>query len=41
MIFPIGDKGIWEMYKKAETTVWTAEEIDLNKDAADFGHPTL
>ena len=27
---------IWQMYKKAEASFWTAEEIDLSKDMADW-----
>jgi ribonucleotide reductase beta subunit family protein with ferritin-like domain len=30
--FPIKNKKIWDMYKKAEASFWTAEEIDLSKD---------
>jgi len=29
VLFPIQDADIWEMYKKAEASFWTAEEIDL------------
>ena len=25
----LGDMRVWEMYKKAEASFWTAEEIDL------------
>jgi ribonucleoside-diphosphate reductase beta chain len=35
VLFPIEHKDIWEMYKKAEASFWTAEEIDL---AADMAH---
>ena len=31
-LFPIKHKDIWEMYKKAEASFWTAEEIDLSPD---------
>ena len=34
VLFPIQDQEIWEMYKKAEASFWTAEEIDLAKDRA-------
>jgi len=27
---------IWQMYKKAEASFWTAEEIDLSKDIHDW-----
>ena len=27
---------IWRMYKKAEASFWTAEEVDLSKDAHDW-----
>jgi ribonucleoside-diphosphate reductase subunit M2 len=30
--FPIRYQAIWEMYKKAEASFWTAEEIDLASD---------
>jgi ribonucleotide reductase beta subunit family protein with ferritin-like domain len=32
VLFPIQDREIWEMYKKAEASFWTAEEIDLTDD---------
>lgn len=35
-IFPIQHQDIWEMYKKAEASFWTAEEIDLSKDFKDW-----
>jgi ribonucleoside-diphosphate reductase subunit M2 len=31
-MFPIKYDGIWEMYKKAEASFWTAEEVDLSDD---------
>lgn len=31
-LFPIRFQDIWEMYKKAEASFWTAEEIDLSSD---------
>lgn len=31
-MFPIGYKELWEMYKKAEASFWTAEEVDLSQD---------
>ena len=30
--FPIKYHDIWEMYKKAEASFWTAEEVDLSED---------
>lgn len=36
VIFPIRDNDLWEMYKKAEASFWTAEEIDLGSDMADW-----
>jgi ribonucleoside-diphosphate reductase beta chain len=36
VLFPIKHKDIWEMYKKAEASFWTAEEIDLNPDLQDW-----
>ena len=35
VIFPIRHSDIWEFYKKAEASFWTAEEIDLSQD---LGH---
>uniref|UniRef100_A0A671TWV0 Ribonucleoside-diphosphate reductase subunit M2 n=1 Tax=Sparus aurata TaxID=8175 RepID=A0A671TWV0_SPAAU len=32
VIFPIQYHDIWQMYKKAEASFWTAEEVDLSKD---------
>ncbi|KAJ0182792.1 hypothetical protein K1T71_002161 [Dendrolimus kikuchii] len=36
VIFPIQYPDIWEMYKKAEASFWTAEEVDLSKDLSDW-----
>lgn len=36
VLFPIKHHAIWEMYKKAEASFWTAEEIDLNPDLQDW-----
>ncbi|GMI57860.1 hypothetical protein ScalyP_jg10677 [Parmales sp. scaly parma] len=36
VIFPIHHEDIWEMYKKAEASFWTAEEIDLVQDTKDW-----
>jgi len=30
--FPIKYRDIWDMYKKAEASFWTAEEVDLSED---------
>lgn len=32
VLFPIKYHDIWQFYKKAEASFWTAEEIDLSKD---------
>lgn len=32
VLFPIRYPRIWEMYKKAEASFWTAEEVDLSSD---------
>lgn len=32
VIFPIAHTKVWQMYKKAEGSFWTAEELDLSKD---------
>ncbi len=36
VLFPIKHSEIWEMYKKAEASFWTAEEIDLSPDLKDW-----
>ena len=36
VIFPIQHQDIWEMYKKQEACIWTAEEIDLAQDLNDW-----
>ncbi|KAI0239391.1 Ribonucleoside-diphosphate reductase subunit M2 B [Massospora cicadina] len=32
VLFPIKYNDIWKMYKKAEASFWTVEEVDLSKD---------
>lgn len=32
VLFPIKYNEIWQFYKKAEASFWTAEEVDLSKD---------
>jgi ribonucleoside-diphosphate reductase subunit M2 len=32
VLFPIKYHDVWQMYKKAEASFWTAEEVDLSKD---------
>lgn len=36
VIFPIEYPDIWQMYKKAEASFWTVEEVDLSKDLSDW-----
>jgi ribonucleotide reductase beta subunit family protein with ferritin-like domain len=36
VIFPIEHHDVWAMYKKAEASFWTAEEVDLSKDSKDW-----
>jgi ribonucleoside-diphosphate reductase beta chain len=36
VLFPIKHNDIWSMYKKAEASFWTAEEIDLSPDLVDW-----
>jgi len=36
VLFPIQYHDIWQMYKKAEASFWTAEEIDLAADMKDW-----
>ena len=40
VIFPIQHHDIWEFYKKAEASFWTAEEIDLSQDLTDWDNLT-
>jgi ribonucleoside-diphosphate reductase beta chain len=36
VLFPIQHDDIWDMYKKQEASIWTAEEIDLSTDILDW-----
>ncbi|WP_071885029.1 ribonucleoside-diphosphate reductase small subunit [Hymenobacter sp. DG25B] len=36
VLFPIQHDTVWQMYKKAEASFWTAEEIDLSQDQKDW-----
>ena len=36
VLFPIEHSDIWEMYKKQEASIWTAEELDLSPDLVDW-----
>ncbi len=36
VLFPIKHHAIWNMYKQAEASFWTAEEIDLSVDIQDW-----
>jgi ribonucleoside-diphosphate reductase beta chain len=36
VLFPIQHADIWEMYKKQEASIWTAEELDLSPDLVDW-----
>lgn len=40
VIFPIQHPDIWKYYKNAESSFWTAEEIDLSKDMDDYAKLT-
>merc|ERR1740129_246966 len=40
VMFPIKYPEVWEMYKKHEASFWTAEEIDLSQDNADWDRLT-
>jgi ribonucleoside-diphosphate reductase beta chain len=40
VIFPIANQQVWEMYKKAQASFWTAEELDLSKDRKDWDNLT-
>ncbi|WP_109831336.1 ribonucleoside-diphosphate reductase small subunit [Reichenbachiella versicolor] len=36
VLFPIQKDDIWQFYKQAEASFWTAEEIDLSQDLKDW-----
>lgn len=36
VLFPIRHQKLWEMYKKAEASFWTVEEVDLGSDKNDW-----
>ncbi|MBT1712222.1 ribonucleotide-diphosphate reductase subunit beta [Fulvivirgaceae bacterium PWU5] len=36
VLFPIRHHDIWQFYKQAEASFWTAEEIDLSQDLRDW-----
>lgn len=36
VLFPLKHNDIWEMYKKAEASFWTVEEVDLAVDMKDW-----
>jgi ribonucleoside-diphosphate reductase beta chain len=36
VLFPIKHNDIWQFYKQAEASFWTAEEIDLSSDLVDW-----
>ncbi|KDQ64876.1 hypothetical protein JAAARDRAFT_117128 [Jaapia argillacea MUCL 33604] len=38
VLFPIQYNEIWRMYKQAESSFWTAEEMDLAQDLSDWNH---
>ncbi len=38
VLFPIQHNNIWQMYKQAEASFWTAEEIDLQPDLAHWAN---
>ena len=38
VLFPIQHSDIWEMYKKQEASIWTAEELDLSSDLHDWAN---
>lgn len=38
VIFPIKHDDIWQFYKKAEASFWTAEEVDLSPDMLDWNN---
>lgn len=36
VLFPIEHDDIWELYKKQQASIWTAEELDLLQDITDW-----
>lgn len=36
VLFPIKHDAVWQKYKQAEASFWTAEEVDLHEDLADW-----
>jgi ribonucleoside-diphosphate reductase beta chain len=36
VLFPIQHSDVWQMYKQAEASFWTAEELDLSQDLTDW-----
>ena len=40
VIFPIQHDDIWQFYKKAEASFWTAEEVDLSDDLEEYKNLT-
>lgn len=40
VLFPIMHEDIWEMYKKAQASHWTVEEVDLGHDMKDWENMT-
>jgi ribonucleoside-diphosphate reductase beta chain len=38
VLFPIKHHDMWKMYKDAEASFWTAEEIDLSPDLSDWNN---
>jgi ribonucleotide reductase beta subunit family protein with ferritin-like domain len=40
VLFPIKYNKLWEAYKRAESSFWTAEEIDFSKDVNDWNKLT-
>jgi len=36
-VFPIEHENLWALYKKAQMSNWTAEEIDVTSDMEDLG----
>lgn len=36
VLFPIKHDEVWKMYKKAEASFWTTEEVDLSHDLVDW-----
>lgn len=38
VLFPIVEEDVWKMYKKAQRSIWSTEEIDFSQDVGDWNN---